>query len=53
MGDKSRTRTNTRIELGLSIVKKIVDIHEETITVVSSVGKGMEFIIRLRGEGDN
>ena len=33
--------------LGLSLVKKIVDIHDGAITVTSSPGEGTTFVIRL------
>jgi signal transduction histidine kinase len=33
--------------LGLSIVKKIVDLHGGQISLVSEIGKGTEFTILL------
>ncbi|CAM4094887.1 sensor histidine kinase [Lederbergia lenta] len=47
MADKSRNRTKSGSGLGLSVVKKIIDIHGGTISVSSELRKGTEFIIRL------
>ncbi|MEK3889317.1 sensor histidine kinase [Bacillus sp. FSL K6-3431] len=47
MGDKSRNRTKSGSGLGLSVVKKIVDIHDGSVDVVSKLAEGTEFIIRL------
>jgi len=45
--DKSRTRTSGGSGLGLSIVKKIVELHKGEISVKSQVGKGTTFIVSL------
>lgn len=45
--DKSRTRTKEGSGLGLSIVKKIVEIHHGAINVQSAPGKGTTFIVSL------
>jgi signal transduction histidine kinase len=46
-GDKSRSRNGAGSGLGLSIVKKIVDLHQGTIRVKSQVGKGTEIVISI------
>jgi two-component system, OmpR family, phosphate regulon sensor histidine kinase PhoR len=48
--DKSRTRSKEGSGLGLSIVKKIVNLHKGTIHVESKVGEGTTFIISLPQE---
>jgi len=45
--DKSRTRTNEGSGLGLSIVKKIVDLHHGTIDVESKIHSGTTFTVSL------
>ena len=45
--DKSRNRTRGGSGLGLSIVKKIVDMHNGTITVKSKLGEGTRLSISL------
>jgi len=47
MGDKSRNRTKSGSGLGLSVVKKNIDLHEGSIMVESEIGKGTEFTVRL------
>jgi len=48
--DKSRNRAGGGSGLGLSIVKKIVDLHHGAIDVRSKPGEGTEFTIRLPAE---
>lgn len=45
--DKARTRTDNSTGLGLSITKKIIQLHKGTIDVQSTVGEGTEFIVCL------
>ena len=45
--DKSRTRSNGGSGLGLSIAKKIVDMHKGKIEVESKVGAGTTFTVSL------
>lgn len=45
--DKSRNRLVTGSGLGLSIVKKIIDMHKGTITVHSKLGEGATFTVKL------
>jgi len=44
-GDKSRSQRG--LGLGLSLVKAIVEAHGGTVSVVSKVGEGSEFTVRL------
>ncbi|MGA9172892.1 MAG: HAMP domain-containing sensor histidine kinase, partial [Thermoactinomyces sp.] len=46
-GDPARNRRKSGNGLGLSIVKKIVDLHYGQIQVESEVGKGTTFTVRL------
>jgi signal transduction histidine kinase len=45
--DKSRDRSLGGNGLGLSIVKKIIDLHGGKISLESEIGKGTEFTILL------
>lgn len=45
--DKSRSRDQGGSGLGLSIVKHIIEAHEQTIDVKSTVGKGSTFYFTL------
>ncbi|MGY6649405.1 sensor histidine kinase [Wenyingzhuangia sp. IMCC45574] len=45
--DKSRSREQGGSGLGLSIVKHIIEAHEQTIDVKSTVGKGSTFFFTL------
>ncbi|MNN08983.1 Signal-transduction histidine kinase senX3 [compost metagenome] len=45
--DRSRNRNLGGSGLGLSIVKKIVDIHHGTVSVSSRSGEGTEFTVRI------
>ncbi|KHD84112.1 sensor histidine kinase [Heyndrickxia ginsengihumi] len=45
--DQSRNRTSGGSGLGLSIVKKIIEMHHGTIQVASEPGNGTEFTVTL------
>lgn len=45
--DKSFTRNHEGSGIGLSIVKSLVEQHDGTISAVSKVGEGTEFIINI------
>ena len=48
-GDKSRSQRG--LGLGLSLVKAVVERHQGQVTVVSAVGQGSEFTVRLPKQG--
>jgi signal transduction histidine kinase len=45
--DQDLNRTKQGSGLGLFIVKKLLDLHQGTISLISSPGQGSEFIINL------
>lgn len=45
--DEARTRTDSSTGLGLSIVKKVIALHDGTIMVESELGKGTTFVVSL------
>lgn len=45
--DRARVRAKSGSGLGLSIVKKIIDMHDGLITVQSEIGQGTTFTITL------
>ena len=52
--DKSRSREVGGTGLGLAIVKHLIEAHEQTINVRSTVGIGTTFAFTLRkAEGKN
>jgi two-component system, OmpR family, phosphate regulon sensor histidine kinase PhoR len=51
--DKSRTHSDGGSGLGLSIAKKIVEMHHGMISVKSQVGEGTTFIISLPVNSEN
>ncbi|MEW9699372.1 ATP-binding protein [Paenibacillus sp. SI8] len=52
--DKSRNRASGGSGLGLSIVKKIIEMHDGSISVTSQIGKGTTFTVLLPvSESDN
>lgn len=50
--DKSRNRNTGGSGLGLSIVKKIVDLHKGEIQVQSKIGKGTEITVKIGKQRD-
>lgn len=51
--DKARTRTKSSTGLGLSIVKKIIELHHGTIMVQSELDKGSMFTVTLSKQQSN
>lgn len=45
--DKARTRTDNSTGLGLSIVKRIIALHDGSVTVDSKLGEGSTFCVTL------
>ena len=45
--DASRSKDTGGVGLGLSIAKRVADIHEASIEVLSRVGEGTRFIVRF------
>ncbi|WP_297421932.1 PAS domain-containing hybrid sensor histidine kinase/response regulator [Clostridium sp.] len=45
--DRSLTRTHEGSGIGLSIVKKLIELHGGKISVISKEGQGAEFIIHI------
>jgi two-component system phosphate regulon sensor histidine kinase PhoR len=51
--DKARSRKLGGTGLGLAIVKHIANVHQGEVDVISKVGTGSTFIIRLPRQGQN
>lgn len=47
IADQARTRTHASTGLGLSIAKKIIELHNGTIMVDSTLGEGSTFTVTL------
>lgn len=48
--DKSRSRFNSGVGIGLSIVKALVEAHNGKVSVESTLGKGSVFTVFLQGD---
>ncbi|MNW69613.1 Sensor protein SrrB [compost metagenome] len=45
--DRARTRDSSSSGLGLSIVRKIIEVHGGTVEAKSTVGEGTTFTVTL------
>ncbi|MNI04239.1 Sensor protein SrrB [compost metagenome] len=45
--DRARTRDSNSSGLGLSIVRKIIEVHGGTVEATSTVGEGTTFTVTL------
>jgi two-component system CheB/CheR fusion protein len=46
-GERSLARSQGGLGIGLSLVKRIVEMHSGNVTALSTVGQGSEFVVRL------
>ncbi|CRK57971.1 integral membrane sensor signal transduction histidine kinase [Alloactinosynnema sp. L-07] len=49
--EKSRSRQTGGSGLGLAVVRDLVELHDGTVTVASTLGEGTTFTVRLRLSG--
>jgi len=45
--DRSMDRSQGGLGIGLSLVKRLVEMHKGSVTAQSTVGKGSEFVVRI------